>query len=443
MFKKITTNSLLALSVCASVAQAVTIKTADEVFASWQKIQRVVPDRPLNYLASQLNEKSFIESFKATYEQNIQLLGPIKPLLGHITAGTITPDSYRFTYPIADTFKNNLDTIYNTLELKLDDFVNAMKKTMLTSPEHRSLENGNPDASIHKYVALFQLLYATPDQELSHDMQFALSNRFFEYCFTTPSFSRNLQPMLMEPKTYPVARSLYAVTWFNLAGNGWKHWHQDSLDELKKRSDEGKEIVYIAGGSDIYQMLKAGIFRIRNIDPQLPSQPKYYTNDWQFILSSDGFGGGMGDQIHFKTNDGKNMIMERAAVAHQGEAFQARLASNETIALPKTITTWLIKDEEGNQVGQYVLERRFCNQSDFQADATRTLLMSFNELHFIAQPAFLGGWGIEPAQFDEKLDIVIKQLRKPVTKDTIFNIRIAAMINNTDFKYIALGTCIN
>ena len=100
-------------------------------------------------------------------------------------------------------------------------------------------------------------------------------------------------------------------------------------------------------------------------------------------------------------------------------------------------------DEEGKILGSYVLERRFVTQADFTTAADKTFLMSFNELFYVTLPDFMEGWGIEPAKFPEDLNIVIKQLRRPVSKKMMCNMRIADLLNTTDFKFISLGTCIN
>jgi hypothetical protein len=189
-------------------------------------------------------------------------------------------------------------------------------------------------------------------------------------------------------------------------------------------------------------MLRSGVYRIKNIDPQLPSQPVYYANGWEFIIRSAEADGGIGDKIILPFPEG-TLIMERTGFNLTGQTFKARLNNDSIIEIPRSITTWTISKESGEVVGSYELDRRFCSQEDFNPTADETLLMSFNELYFISLPNFLNGWQIEPNKFPEDLDIIIKQLRKPVTRNMVFNMRIASLLNAADFKFIALGTCIN
>src|SRR5207249_8602829 len=116
------------------------------------------------------------------------------------------------------------------------------------------------------------------------------------------------------------------------------------------------------------------------------------------------------------------------------------IATGEILEIPHSTTTWRFADHHGNILGHYILERRFCEQGDFANEQNKTLLMSFNELYFACLPNILNGWNIEPSQFDNNLSIVVKQLRKPVSKQMAVNMRIASLLNATDFKFIALGT---
>ncbi|MGB1246712.1 MAG: hypothetical protein ACPG39_03880, partial [Flavobacteriaceae bacterium] len=72
----------------------------------------------------------------------------------------------------------------------------------------------------------------------------------------------------------------------------------------------------------------------------LPSQPKYYTNDWSWIMRGEGSDGGLGDQIIFDLDDNKKIIMQRAIFQEFKEKFKARLANGQVATLPKSKTVW-------------------------------------------------------------------------------------------------------
>ncbi len=416
------------------------IKNADEVFNKWRETQQIMPAIDLAAQGQSLDD-IYLQAFKQKYEKTASVLTPMLPMLHAMTAGHVNEHGYILRTPINLDLKANLCAVYELINNDMNMFVQFLQSVnCVTQNKDAAIRNAQED--IEKNNALFQLLFAHPQEDMSNQMLFTVANRFFEYCFEEQSFPM-FQKMLLNKSSHETARLLYAVLWYNLAGNGWKHWHQDSLKALKEKADQGHQISYIAGGSDLYQLIKAGIYNIRNIDPQLPSQPKYYTNDWQFILRGDTSDGGVGDKIVFNFGT-HTIIMERIEFQLMGGAtFKARIASGEIIELPKSVTTWAIKDAEGNRLGQYILERRFCDQSDFVTVPQKTFLMSFNELYFIAMPVALGGWGIQTVQFPDNLSMIIKQLRKPVTRQMINNMHIATLLNNSDFKFIALGSCIN
>lgn len=434
MIKKILQNALCWALLSATVHAKVT-KNADEVFTKWREWQRIMPDQDIAKVGASLDD-GYLKAFKNQYEKTVPLLAPVSPLLATLTSGYINEYGYVLRSPLSPDIKNTMSMIYQCAHNDMQGLVDFLKSTELFKNNIRSASE-----NIEMNNALFQLLFAHPSEEVAGQLLFAVANRFFEYCFQEATFPA-FEKMLLDKSAHPVSRMLYSVAWHNLAGNGWKHWHEDSLKALKEKADQGNQITYIAGGSDIYQLIKAGIYNIKNIDPQLPSQPKYYTNDWQFILKGDGQDHGVGDTIVFKFDD-RVITMERVGMQYTGTAFKARIATGDVIELPHSITIWAIKDADGNKLGQYTLERRFCQQSDFATAPKKTILMSFNELYFIVLPQMFGGWGIETSKFAPDLSIVVKQLRKPVSKQMVSNMHIATLLNNTDFKFIALGTCIN
>jgi len=438
--KKLLATALVALaSLTAAVQAEPVVKRAEEVFAKWYEWQLIMPDKDLTTMTEHLDG----EKLKQQYVASIGNLEQLTPLLDELTGSCINKDGFILRNPVADPIKEHFGKVYQLLQHDMPGFISFLRSSPMHTKAIADDEQYSNDSSkiIDKYTGLFQMLFAHKDTIEASKYLFTVANHFYEYCFeekTFPTFER----MMLNPQEQPLGRMLYAVTWYNLAGNGWKHWHENSLKALKAKADAGCTIKYIAGGSDLLQMFNAGVYNIKNIDPQLPSQPKYYANGWEFLIHGSGENGGIGDKVVVPLKT-RTIIMERTGFTRTGETFKARLNTNEVVEIPRSITTWSITDEQGNKLGQYQLDRRFCTQRDFAPAEHEALLMSFNELYFISLPSFLNGWNIEPNQFPEDLNIIIKQLRKPVSREMIFNMRIASLLNATDFKFIALGTCIN
>jgi hypothetical protein len=439
LIKRLALAGALTVSMTVLVHTEPVTKQANEIFAKWIEWQMIMPDKDLTTMTEHLDGAQM----KQVYVSAINNLAPLTPVLERLTAAHINADGFVLRSPLADSIKQNFGAMHELMEHDMPGFIALLRDMPFCTPADAIEESTSTDSTkiIERYNALFRLLFAHPNQAEAQKYLFTVANRFFEYCFETKSFPI-FERFMMNVKDQPLGRMLYSVAWFNLAGNGWKHWHEKSLQSLKAKADAGKTIKYIAGGSDILQMLRAGVYNIKNIDPQLPSQPVYYANGWEFLVRSAAEDGGIGDKIVIPMMD-RTLIMERTSFRVTGETFKARLNNESIIEIPRSITTWTISDENGEKLGQYQLDRRFCVQQDFKPADDEQLLMSFNELYFISLPQFLNGWMIEPNQFPEDLEIVIKQLRKPVSRDMVFNMRIASLLNATDFKFIALGTCIN
>jgi len=209
---------------------------------------------------------------------------------------------------------------------------------------------------------------------------------------------------------------------------------------LRKKADAGKEVVYIAGGTDVYQLIKHGIYNIRVIDPLLPSQPKYYSNNWEWFVKGKGPRFGVGDKFVINLEH-KYISMERVDYERTGESISIKLSTNKNIRIEQSVTTWNLYDEKKNKLGQVVFERRLTDQEDFVTDEKKELLISFNELYFVAAPVDNDGWGIIPGEFDDSMQIYVKQLRKPVNKEIVCNLR--EEVKQTNFAFIELGSCVD
>lgn len=433
------TSLLSLLPLCTSYAVD---KPASEVFKKWLNYQQIIPDVNLASMKDNLSPV-FFNIVKMRYQKHIPEVTYLNPFLSSCTAGHINEFGCNFSEPYDPVFIENFRQFYTLIEHDISGLFDFFKQHQFAQADQIKNEEGaNANNIIDQYSTLMSLFFANPNQFIEYVCTFAVANRLYEFCFnpkTWPQFNH----MLIEKKEYPYARFLYSIIWQTLAGIGWKHWHEESLKSLQQKAAQGNRIIYIAGGSDIYQLIKAGIYNITNIDPQLPTQPQYYAEGWDWILYGNAAEpqAGIGDRIIFNFED-KNIVMKRTRFVCHPETFQARLASGEIIQLNCCTTEWSIFEND-NFVGTYVLERRPCQQDDFIPKEHQTLLMSFNELFFISAPAGMGGWGIDITRLPNNLEIIIKQLRKPVTKSMLGNMRLATLLNFSDFKFISLGTCIN
>ncbi|MBX9830909.1 hypothetical protein K2X40_03045 [Candidatus Babeliales bacterium] len=437
---------LLSLSVLFAWTQAsaITTKTEAEVFKKWHEWQGVFAQHNLQE-AKNLLDTFFSLSFKKAYEENVYTLRHLRPFLTSLTNGTVNEYGHQF-HPFLDpTFKKNMVNLYDLLEHDIFAFTQFLQDHNFTSEttlaKQRSHENWNQ--TIDSYTALLNVFfpYAINNVPLGTELQFEIANRFFRFCFSLETFSL-FQNMLNNERNLPIARLFYATMWYHLAGTGWKNWSAQALKNIKEQADQGKKIVYIAGGSDVLQLLKHGVYNLTVIDPQLPSQPKYYTNEWEWLIKGEDADGGIGDCLTVNSGEQK-LTLCRSLYKPLGSFFKARLADGQVIALEKSFTTWDIFDEQNNKLGTYSLERRFAEQADFIAHKAKALVISFNELYFIALPDCLNGWGIEPHKFSQDLTLFVKQLHEPVGKHEVCAMRMASLINASDFKFLALGTCIN
>ncbi len=435
---------LLTIFALVTAALFAETKDAEVVFKKWNEWQHIFSaDKNIEEMAKNAADDLFIFRFKQKYEANLALLRHASSFLSIVTDGQINEHGHEIGLPVPPAFGKNLNAMYSLMQNDMPGFIEFLKQLNFATP---AVVCDEADVSSHDVIekdnALMELFFAQPSDEQKEQFLFAVANRFFEYCFSEKTFPE-FQKMLLRKELYPIAHLLYAVMWFRLAGSGWKNWSAESLKMLKEKSDQGHQIVYIAGGSDIFQMLKAGIYNIKNIDPQLPSQPKYYADDWAWLIRGDGQNNGLGDNLVLVNNEGIKIIMQRVEYKEDGTTFNVRIANGQVITLPHSKTTWNIFNESGKQLGSYIVDRRFVTQDDFKPAADQALLISFNELFYVSLPDFMDGWGIEPAKFSDNFNIVVKQLRRPVSKRMVCNMRIADMLNTTDFKFISLGTCIN
>lgn len=288
---------------------------------------------------------------------------------------------------------------------------------------------------IQTHRRFIEALYAHENLLQAYQMQHTFATRLFEYVYeqSWPTVCYEMY----QRSLHPTLRLRDTLIWFYLAANGWKNWHADCLDALVVQAQQGKRVVYPGGGSDISALLARGIPNLTIIDPQLPSQPRYYADGWEWLIKGNGISGGIGDRLMCP-----NVQLERIQYKEHG-TFEATLADGSQKTLPLSTTVWAVRDVKDRPLGTYVFERRFTKQEDFKYSPERVMLLSFNELYFVELPSMFGGWGILPIYFDEQQQIFVKQLPKSVSKKTVCNMRMVSSINFATFNFIALGTCVN
>lgn len=423
MIKKfffITFSTLIPLS---SVSlQALTCKKAEEFFNTWIEWQSTVVSQSIaqqyKTIINQLNENWTTHS-RETLEKNHSAF--IKKLIGQ-------QDGLQ----VNDHVTSQLKKLYKSAQLDMPTFVQTLRKLSLSVCQNST--ETNFQEYIDANIPLIRFIFGQENTLDDNPLLFSVANNFFNYCFN-PKTNASFKAMFEEPNDHPILRLLYTGIWHNLAGIGWKNWSSESLNKVKKAALKGKKVVYIAGGSDIYQLINSDIYNITVIDPQLPSQKSYYTNDWAWLINGE-----IGDQIIFET---KGITMTRSHHQEHGNPFTIETSDKTTLSINPSVTEWTITDKAGKNLGSCVFDRRFVQQTDFQGHKNQTLLMSFNELFFVSAPDHLDGWHIDPNKFSKNTKLFIKQLHKPVTKKMICNMREAAILNSEKLSFINLGSCIN
>jgi hypothetical protein len=271
-----------------------------------------------------------------------------------------------------------------------------------------------------KYRSFLLALLTQPDWIRWRLALFALGNHLFEYCFQPETYPE-LRRLLSAPATLPIVRMIYEGIWYSLGRNSWIHWHRDALAGLRRESEAGKQVVYVAGGSDIYRLLQWGIYNLRVIDPMFPTQNRYYSEGWEYLVKGGAPNGGVGDEIVFSEKD-PHARMVRTAYAESGKLTDVELPNGARTTLPRSTTVWAVRDQAGKDLGQFVLERRFVQQEDFRPHPKRAFVISFNELFFVVTPG-RQSWGLDLQQFAPDFQIFVKQLRSPVSRAVLLNLR--------------------
>lgn len=412
-----------------------TIKQASVVFEKWLKVQRVYQDRPITDMCTLLDH-GYAERFRSYYEENFALLKPLTDFLQQMTHQQVNDLGYQLQSTLPPAFSQTINDMYQNLEYNPQLFVDYLKNNMFSSPDVNKLEKMlSTDTTVNKHKALCHLLFKQDGAFEEDEFLVAFANRLLEYCFNNETF-QNYQSLLNNYEHYPLVRFLHSALWSNLVGDAsWAHWHKNSLDTLTHDAQAGKRIIYPAGGADLYMLLQNGVYDITIVDPLLPSQERYYAEGWDWLIRNQQANGGIGDQIEF-CPPAQRLTLTRTSFT-EGDAFNAKLSTGKTVTLKKSITVWTVTDGNKNNVlGTIIMDRRFTNQHDFVYKPNATIVMSYDELIYAVAPELLDGWGINPDLLEDQQNIVVKQLRKPMTKSMLKNMRIATALNFTNVKFI-------
>lgn len=330
-----------------------------------------------------------------------------------------------------------LKTVRKWLDKSPGKFLTYLQKSNVLNEVVNEQEQHAPiNDVIDKNKTFLRMLLNHSDERTCDEYQFACANRLFEYCFAPETFGQFFK-MLNDESRNQINRFCYSTLWYNLVGDGWKHWHEDCLHALAHRVKHGDEIVYIAGGNDIHEPLRYGVYTMRVIDPMLPSQDEYYAENVGWLLSGDGEHHGLGDTFDVSGVD-KTLLVTRSDYQENG-TFNAPLSTGKNVTLPQSTTTWTVADKNsGKHLGKIIFERRYAAQRDFDKHPKKVLLASYNELYYVGAQPRLGGWGMNVSQFDKNLSMYVKQLRKPLTKEVMQNLY---KTDEADFSFISLGSC--
>jgi len=409
------------------IASAVqpTQRSVSQVFAAWADENSGYKQHRWKQLSIKSRASGFIERFNNDCQQDVETFQLFARLLGA-----------DYQAPLANTpvARRAVGKIYSELDGDIGAFIKRMQHAGWRSDKLNKLEEKKRFQSvIDRNLRFAHALCGGQEYEEHGKYMFSLAQTAFFHLFDTGWAS--CYRMFSDPEQHPVLRFLYSIIWSPLAGSGWKEWSSESLQRLQELAARGKTIRYIAGGCDISELISAGIYNIQIIDPMLPTQPRYYIKDWEWLIGGEGQGRALGDAITFP----KGIRLVRSAYdEHPKKKLQVKLADKSSASLPESVTTWEVRNAAHDVLGEVTFERRFCTADDFAPAKKHVLLMSFNELHFIAC-ADAENWGIDPRKLSKNVEVHIKQLHRPVTARMMCNLYKA---DDSPFSFIRLGSCV-
>jgi hypothetical protein len=409
-------------------------KTENQVFGKWLTWQKVFDDCSLAW-AGNLSSPDFFQRIAAYDTKQTRWLVPMRPLLDTI----FVRDAHGVIIGVTDQF----DAIRNEMAHDSGRFLKRLASSDWCSPVRNIQEEEQVlQDTIKQYNTFFRLLFLQKNDDATHKIMFTVANVLFETCYAK-QFKR-FSGYLNNPAQHQMARLAQSVIWQQLVGHGWRNWHGACLKQLVQAAKNAKEIVYVAGGNDMREILhallraKTRLFTIRSIDPMLQTQEDFYADGYTWLLDGGENDHGIGDSVTL-TIDGREYHLVRTDY-HEDGVFTAKLATGVEQKLPLSTTTWQVRDQDGVVRGRVIFERRFCQQADFEHPKNRTVLLSFNEMYHVALPQDAGGWGISLDALPKDLRVLVKQLRKPVTLQVLKNLHQA---EKAPCYFMFLGSCSN
>jgi UDP-2,3-diacylglucosamine pyrophosphatase LpxH len=328
-----------------------------------------------------------------------------------------------------DTYAIVMQTDHKALNYIADFIAELKDQNFSTTAIYDEEQPWTIHKIINKYNKFMRLLFMALSHQEQNRMLYIVANNFFMYCFDPGN--KLMETLVAQSQYELIARMMYAVMWKHLGSRGWQSWHQEIINQLKDKAADGNEIVYIAGGSDINQLLKNRMYNLRVIDPFLPTQDTYYSSGWRFLVQ-----GCIGDTIEWPF-DTHTVFLKRTLYQEHG-SFMAELSNGKKRRVPDATIVWAIYNKDQQKLGQLTIDRRFTTQGDFVHAQNKTVLISFNELYFITTLRE-DGWGIDVDQLDSGFKVYVKQLSKPLPKKMLLRMREV----DDKFDFIQLGNCIN
>lgn len=398
------------------------IQQADAVFTNWLCWQKCYENYAFDEMSDHINE-IFQQRFNKHYLKHQTKLTTLVPFLNDFTQGYIAENGNLIGDSIDEDLRENFLTVYSLVENNMPRFVSYLKDHNFISDEtnNEDQKTVNKDMVIDKYRAFARLIFSNPNKKNEKEILFSFANHCFEYCFypdTWPDFKQYLD----DDHDHQIVRFLYSSMWENFVGKGWKDWNSQIISRIADKARQGYRVVYVAGGADIYQLLKHGVYNIDIIDPFLQTQSKFYaSSDWEWLVKGRRKNGGLQDRIEFDF-DGLKISMIRKKYVKKGD---------------RSITEWSVVEGKKKQLGTVIFYRRLCEQNDFSNEQKRLMLMSFNELYYAFLPSKSGGWDINAELLPKNFEIYVKQLRMPIDVSVLQNIR---WVEDSSFKFIRLGS---
>ncbi len=445
------------------------IRSAEDVLDKIVSIGQVVPDISLGEMKNYLSEHN-LRDVKERYEVNLHFMRTLFKVFNLNSNEQLEKAFTNADFTLMYQLRENFYLMYELLENNPQEFIEYLKNCGWLEMGVNSEEDKiSADVLMHKYQLIFQILFGQEDPYRFSKFALSFGNRIFEYCFNPETFPE-FKNILSNSKLHTIGRFLFLCLHEYLISIPWIWWHQDCINELKRLHDEGTELVYIAGGPDIYQLIKNEIYNVRIIDPVLPTQIKYYSSGWEWLVK-----GGIGDELEF-VFDERKIVLKRAEYKSSGifrmpvcvenlkrhpEIINSHpeLLGANMIELPKAEIVWqvydkswvekeettksgktkTIKKKRNKLLGQIVYERRYCEQADFVAKKDQVLVMSFTELNTMLDSPQKGGWGIDASKFDYDIKMFVKQLRRPIDVQIMRNLQYT-LEHQDDLAFIMLWT---